>query len=980
MSACRPKGDSGRQSGAALPAKGSPEAPRLQAAPVHFLAVLAPAIDSCEFGPIRAETVGAAARGCNPDPVSPVLRPMPTFSTQFRTLALPMTVGLALAAAASALAVPQMEQDEMEGGMQADGASAPLTPDQVKFFESKIRPLLIANCYGCHSVSSGKSKGGLKLDTRDTMLKGGDSGPAVVPGDADSSLLIRAVRYLDSDYEMPPAGKLKDDDIKLLEEWVAMGAPDPRVESGAAAAAGHSPGTAHRWSADDIAKGRENHWAYKPLSAPKPPATADGDWSRSPIDSFILSGLEAKGLAPAADADPATLLRRASLDLTGLPPSKADLERFVKNPTPEAFARAVDALLASPQFGERWGRHWLDVARYAESSGKESNIFYPHAWRYRDYVIASFNEDKPYDRFLVEQIAGDLMQASDDAERAEQLIATGYLAVGTKSHNARGRAQFQMDLADEQIDAVTQGMLGLTVACARCHDHKFDPIPQKDYYAVAGIFLSTDTRYGTFEAQGNNHAAELIELPAKAGVPLGPTMNTQQRSLLVTAKERAEQESARAAELREQARTARQRGEEPPNLQQQLVRARAAEGLNRNLESILERYDASGKPTEANLVAMGAAERNRSVNARMLDRGELDKPGETVPRGFVQLISDGEEPKITKGSGRLEFAEWVADEENPLTARVWANRVWLHLFGDGLVPTPDNFGMSGQQPTNPELLDHLASRLIANGWSTKGLIREIMLTRAYAMSSAFDEKAASIDPDNALLWRMPKKRLEAEAIRDSMLMAAGLLDLRAPTGSRVALAEGGLRGPQQERLMSFLSGSADIYRSVYLPVVRDRVPESLEVFDFAEPAFVTGQRDVTNVPTQALYLMNSAEMARISDAFAARVVEGATDEAGRITLAFELAFGRKPTGAEIRACRGFLDDFLKAYGAEQAAANKSGAQNDARRANLRDRARARVEASRAAQTGGAPAGAPKYPEYSALCQALLLSGEFRTVD
>ncbi|MFN5497194.1 MAG: DUF1549 domain-containing protein, partial [bacterium] len=536
-------------------------------------------------------------------------------------------------------------QDGMKEGMQEGmqdaseaGSPAPLTPDQVKFFESKIRPILIANCYGCHSVSSGKSKGGLRLDTRDATLKGGDSGPALVPGDVDSSLLVRAVRYLDSDYEMPPAGKLRDDDIKLLEEWVAMGAPDPRIE-GAAVAAGHSPGTAHRWSSQDIDNGRQNHWAYKPLSAPKPPATKDSGWARSPIDSFILAGLEAKSLSPAADADPGTLLRRASLDLTGLPPSKTDLERFVKNPTPEAFARAIDALLASPQFGERWGRHWLDVARYAESSGKESNIFYPHAWRYRDYVIASFNEDKPYDRFLVEQIAGDLMQASDDAERAEQLIATGYLAVGTKSHNARGRAQFQMDLADEQIDAVTQGMLGLTVACARCHDHKFDPIPQKDYYAVAGIFLSTDTRYGTFEAQGNNHAAELIELPAKAGVPLGPTMNTQQRSLLVTAKERAEQESARAAELREQARTARQRGEEPPNLQQQLVRARAAEGLNRNLESILERYDASGKPTEANLVAMGAAERNRSVNARMLDRGELDKPGETVPRGFVQLIS-----------------------------------------------------------------------------------------------------------------------------------------------------------------------------------------------------------------------------------------------------------------------------------------------------------------------------------------------------
>ena len=881
--------------------------------------------------------------------------------------------------------LPTMSDDPMQdgtggamgGGATAPIAEAPLSADELKFFESKIRPLLIANCYGCHSVSSGKSKGGLRLDTRDAMLKGGDSGPAVVPGDADSSLLIRAVRYLDSDYEMPPAGKLKDEDIALLERWVAMGAPDPRVEG--AAAVGYSPGTVHRWTSEDIARAKENHWAYKPLSSPEAPATKNRDWARSPIDSFILAGLEEKNLAPARDADPATLLRRASLDLTGLPPSKADVERFVRNPTPEAFARAIDTMLASPQFGERWGRHWLDVARYAESSGKESNIFYPHAWRYRDYVIESFNEGKPFDQFLTEQIAGDLLDASSDAERAEQLIATGYLAIGTKSHNARGRPQFQMDLADEQIDAVTQGMLGLTVSCARCHDHKFDPIPQKDYYAVAGIFLSTDTRYGTFEAQGNNHPAGLVELPANADVPLGPIMNLQQRSQIAGAKERAAQEAMRADELREQARTARQRGEEPPNLQAQLVRARAAEGVNRNLESILERYDESGKPTEANLVAMGAAERGRSVNARLLDRGELDKPGAVVPRGFVQLISDGDEPKITKGSGRLEFAQWVADEENPLTARVWANRVWLHLVGTPIVPTPDNFGMSGQQPTNPALLDHLASRLIASGWSTKTLIREIMLSRAYAMSSDFNEYAASVDPDNALMWRMPKKRLQAEAIRDSMLQAAGLLDLRPPPGSRIAFAEGGLRGPQQERLMSFISGNSDSYRSVYLPIVRDRVPESLEVFDFAETAFVTGQRDVTNVPTQALYLLNSAEMARISDAFAARVVQGAADENGRITLAFELAYGRKPSSGELRACREFLDDFKSAYGREQAASNRNGAQSDGRRASMRERARARLEGARGTQAE-ASAATPRHPEYSALCQALLLSGEFRSVD
>jgi hypothetical protein len=875
--------------------------------------------------------------------------------------------------------LPQMADDApMQSDMQAVGIEAPLTPEQVKFFESKIRPILIANCYGCHSSSSGKSKGGLRLDTRDATLKGGNSGPAIVPGDADSSLMIRAVRYLDSDYEMPPAGKLKDADIALLEEWVAMGAPDPRAEGAAAPASGHSPGTAHRWTADDISKGRASHWAYRPVAAPAPPATADRTWARSPIDSFILAGLEAKGLRHADDADPATLLRRASLDLTGLPPSKEDLDRFARKPTPEAFAAAVDAMLASPAFGERWGRHWLDVARYAESSGKESNIVYPHAWRYRDYVIESFNEDKPYDRFLVEQIAGDLLPAADDAARAEQLVATGYLAIGTKSHNARGRAQFGMDLADEQIDAVTQGMLGLTVACARCHDHKFDPIPQKDYYAVAGIFLSTDTRYGTFQAQGNNHPSGLLELPANAGVALGPTLPASQRSVLVAAKERAEQEAARGRDVQEQLRTARRTGGDvPANLQQQAQRARIAQGASRNLQSIVARFDDDGRPTEANRVAMGAVDRARPVDARFLDRGELDKPGETVPRGFVQLISDGDEPRIARGSGRREFAEWIADKDNPLTARVWANRVWLHLFGKAIVPTPDNFGMSGQQPSNPELLDHLASRLVANGWSTKKLIREIVLSRAYAMSSEFDAKAAAVDPENTLFWRMPKKRLEAEAIRDSMLMAAGLLERRSPAGSRVAFAEGGLRGPAQERLLSYLAANGDNHRSVYLPIVRDHVPESLEVFDFAEPAFVTGQRDVTNVPTQALYLMNSAEMARISDAFAARVLQGGKDEASRITLAFELAFGRRPTAAESRACREFLDDFGTVHARERPAADSPG--GDPARTTLRERARARFAAARAAQAGTV-VPPPENPAYSALCQAILLSGEFRTVD
>ena len=895
----------------------------------------------------------------------------------------------------SPLAVGQtMAQDPPIEAM--DGSTEPMAPldeapaltaDELKFFESKIRPILIANCYGCHSVSGGKSKGGLRLDTRDAMLRGGKSGPTIVAGDLDSSLLIRAVRYDDPETSMPPDGALKADEIKLLEQWVSMGAPDPRVEAADTDAASQtaSPGTAHRWSAQDIADGKSRHWSYKPVVAHTAPEVNEKTWPTSAIDAFLLAEMERKGLTHANDASSNTLLRRASFDLTGLPPSASALATFSADTSPEAFARAIDVMLASPQFGERWGRHWLDVARYAESSGKESNIAYPHAWRYRDYVINAFNTDKPFDRFLVEQLAGDLLPAATDAQRAEQIVATGYLAVGTKSHNGRGKPQFQMDLADEQLDATTQGMLGLTVACARCHDHKFDPIPQKDYYAVAGIFLSTDTRYGTFEAQGNNHPAQLIALPAQSGMTLGATMPQQQRNILATAAQRADDEAAKGEALMAQAIDARRKGEDlPADLQQKVQRARAAAGLSRNIDSLESRYDERGAPTDKNLVAMGAVDRSMPLNARVLDRGELDKPTTVVHRGYVQVLSDGDEAFIAKGSGRLELAEWIADDANPLTARVWVNRVWLHLFGKGLVATPDNFGMSGQTPTNPELLDHLATRLIANKWSTKQLIREIMLTRAYGMSSAYDAKNAEIDPDNDFVWRMPQKRLEAEALRDSMLVAAGLLDPTPRNGSPVNFTEGGARGPAQDRIFATAAAQgSDNFRSVYLPVMRDKIPEALEVFDFAESAFVTGQRDTTNVPTQALFLMNSAEIARMSDAFAQRVVESSPKETEQIAAAFMIALGRTPSPSESRACRQFIDDFRKATAKDAAIEAKlnppqNQASNESRRGqNARERIRERMQANNAK---AATAPASLYPAYSALCQALFLSGEFRTVD
>src|SRR5262245_15043439 len=389
------------------------------------------------------------------------------------------------------------------------------TPEQAAFFEKSIRPVLVRECFSCHSASAEKIKGDLRLDTREGLRKGGKKGPAIVPGDPKESLLVLALNHEEGQLKMPPKKKLGGDVVADFEKWVAMGAPDPR------------DGTSRSAKYEiDIEKGRK-FWAFQPPRKAAPPAVKDAAWPRGDIDRFLLAELETKGLKPVADADPRTLLRRLYFDLTGLPPKPEEVEAFAKeyaaNPQP-ALEKVVDRLLASPQFGERWGRHWLDVARYAESSGRSVNFAYPHAWRYRDYVIAAFNADKPYDQFLKEQLAGDLLSAKDDKEKAEFLIATGFLAIGPKTHDERNREQFQLDVVDEQIDATFQAFQGLTVACARCHDHKFDPIPQKDYYAVAGIFRSTQTCYGTARVFQNNHSSPMVNLPKGAGVtiPLEP--------------------------------------------------------------------------------------------------------------------------------------------------------------------------------------------------------------------------------------------------------------------------------------------------------------------------------------------------------------------------------------------------------------------------------------------------------------------------
>ncbi len=872
-----------------------------------------------------------------------------------------------LFACASTLGSVRADDDgsmQMGGDAPAPTADRPLTPKEISFFEGKIRPVLVGQCYSCHSSAATKLRGDLLLDTSEGMLKGGENGPAIVPGDLDDSLLIRAIRQSDPDLSMPPKGKLSDAVIKDFETWVMMGAPDPRtVHAGTIDAAG--PALTNY--ATNIEKGRQ-FWAFRPPTKPAVPEVA-GDWPLGDLDRLTLASMEAKGASPVADADRRTWLRRVTFDLTGLPPTPQELVAFEKDTTPDAFERVVDRLLASEGYGERWGRHWLDVARYAESSGKESNVVYPHAWRYRDYVIDAFNADKPFDQFVREQIAGDLLPAENSTDRAEKLIATSYLAIGPKSHSAQNPRQFSFDLADEQIDAVSQGLLGVTVACARCHDHKFDPIPQKDYYALAGIFLSSTTAFGTERSPGNRHAGPIVELPKDARIPDGPTMPTARRSLIATAAERLKREADEAAEAMKG-----EKGEKNDKGDNQ-ARFRIKQQRDQEvvLETILERFDAEGRPTEMNRVTMGVIEGDRMVDAPVLTRGEIDKAGERVKRGFVQVLTDGSQPAISEGSGRRELAAWIASPENPLTARVWANRVWLHLFGRGIVPTPDNFGNSGMPPSDQRLLDWLATRLVELHWSTKSLVREIVLSHTYRIASTNSPANTKADPENVTWWRYPTRRLEAEAIRDAMLAAAGSLDRTRPVGSPVNFAEGAIRGPTQQLLAGI--NAATNTRSVYLPIVRDQIPESLEVFDFAEPAFVTGDRAETSVPTQALYLMNSPEVLRTADAFAERLLGQKGSEGDRIILAFQLALGRRPSSSEINGARDFLKAFAKRDDAKPEGSGSGAKASEGNRRGARIRERI---ANAKGPTTSAPTG--EGAAWSAFCQTLFQSAEFRTLE
>jgi hypothetical protein len=747
----------------------------------------------------------------------------------------------------------------------------PASPTSRDEFESKIRPLLVENCQSCHGAE--KQKGGLRLDSRASLLTGGDSGPAIVPGRPDESLIVQAIGYAD-DLKMPPKKKLTDEKLAAVRTWIAAGAPWPDSDSVPAAT------TAKPASGADFTPEQKGFWAFQPPRDHQAPAVKRADWVRSPIDAFILAGLEAKGLAPAPPADRRTLIRRATFDLTGLPPTPEEVTAFETDQSPGAFETVVERLLASPHYGERWGRHWLDLARYADSNGMDENLSFGNAWRYRDYVVRNFNADRPYNRFMAEQIAGDLMRdAEPDASHSseyDRLIATGFLVVGPKMLAEDDPVKMEMDVIDEQIDTIGRTFMGLTIGCARCHDHKFDPIRTADYYGFAGIFKSTKTMENyKVVARWNER---LLCTPAE---------QARKEALDRTAGEIQSEIDAIVKKAKEKDREAQAR----------------LEVLRKNLKQ--SRIDAREIPS-----AMAVADRE-PVDLKVHIRGSHLTLGAVAPRRFPAILTGLErhETFAPAESGRRQLAEWLGSPDHPLTSRVMVNRIWLWHFGSALVRTPDNFGRLGDRPTHPQLLDWLAREFVRGGWSIKRMHRAIMLSSAYQMSTAFNDRADSVDPENRLMWRMNRRRLEAESIRDSILAVSGRLD-RAFGGSL-------LKTPNRAYVAGTASVSGETYntrrRSLYLPIIRSALYEVLQAFDFADPSAPNGQRDTTTVAPQALCLMNSSLAAESSRAMADQVLSRqAVDDAARVAQIYSVAFGRAPAAAETDRALIFIDRYQHA--------------------------------------------------------------------
>ncbi|MFO0903993.1 MAG: PSD1 and planctomycete cytochrome C domain-containing protein [Pirellulales bacterium] len=916
-------------------------------------------------------------------------------------------------------------------------AADPPSPEQLEFFERQVRPLLVQHCYACHA--KGQKKGGLTLDSRAALLAGGDSGPALAVDRLEASLLLEAVRY-EGGVQMPPSGKLTAQEIDVLKRWVLQGAPWPPEKMGGGDI--RESGT--------IDDSDRRFWSFVPPQRAPFPSVADAAWSRTGIDPFIAVRREAEKLPVAPDADRRTLARRLSLDLVGLPLSLEETEAFLADDGPDSVARLVDRLLASPRHGERWARHWLDIARFGEDQAHTFQArTYPEGYRYRDWIVSAFNGDLPYDQFVRRQIAGDLLRSADDRE---SLPALGFFALGPVYYADAGCAPKALaDEWDDRVDTLSRGFLGLTVACARCHDHKFDPITMRDYYALAGIFASSNyqelplvpqadvDRFNAAQAAAKEQEKAVNELrqslarqvaednvslvarslvaswtlvnrrKSDARFPLAEAAQAEQlreplvdawvkylsgdqwpsKPLLAPWKEflastDATHDLAGNEAIRAQARLAAQAVQDRLStalarrrqLEREYEAARAAAAdeaarkkvakppLEKELADLLKEWVEDAKSPlvppkdklephldEARRAQLATAQteleqRKKQVGPKYAFahglaegepktlkihlRGDHKKLGDEAPRRFLEVLSHDSPALVAAGSGRRELAEAIASPANPLTARVWVNRVWQQHFGRGLVATPSNFGTLGARPTHPELLDDLAVRFMESGWSNKWLHRELVLSRTYGLSAARSLEGQAQDPDNRWLWRASRRRLDIETWRDSLLVAADAIDLR-------------LGGPGED-----LASNNHRRRTLYSKVSRHELNAMLRLFDFPDPNLTSEQRVITTVPLQQLFVLNSDFMVRLARGLASRAErEGGADETQRLELAYQAAFGRRPSPEELQLGRDFLAAASQPTVASPASAN---------------------------------AKPPSLPPLVQWCQALLAANELQFVD
>lgn len=795
----------------------------------------------------------------------------------------------------------------------------------VKHFETSVRPLLLEHCAKCHGAA--KQWAGLRLDSREAILKGGDSGPAAVPGDADSSLLIRAVRHEDENLQMPQDEKLTAAQIQALTDWVNSGMAFP--DSGSASNRTRDP----------------NHWSFQPPGEVEVPQLVNVEFTeraRNEIDNFVLAKMESAGVTLAPQADRATLIRRVTFDLTGLPPTPEEIAAFLNDKSDDAYSKLIDRLLASPAYGERWGRHWLDVARYADSNGLDENVAHGNAWRYRDYVVQSFNSDKPFDRFITEQIAGDLLESKSEAERHECLIATGFLSIGPKVLAEVNMPKMRMDIVDEQIDTVGRVFLGMTFGCARCHDHKFDPISAADYYGLAGIFKSTKTM-DTYTKVAKWHEHPLKNAEAAA-------MQAEYDAQLAAKKQAIEAFVAMAdAAVKSQLEADPASGNAPAA---ESLEARYSEATKAELTKLREELTAVEKAVPELPAAMGVVE-DEVADVAVHLRGNPGRLGDVVARHLPGVMVGPDMPTFSGDkSGRRELAEWLTDARHPLTSRVLVNRFWRWHFGRGLVKSTDNFGLLGEKPTHPELLDWLANRLTQDHWSLKSLHRLILHSATYQQSSVANAGNLEKDPDNSLWTHFPVRRLSAEEIRDAMLFVSGQLD-QSMGGSLLKVKN---RGYLFDHTSIDTTDYSSRRRSLYLPVIRNNVFDLFQLLDFPDPAVPTGDRATTTVAPQALMMMNSGFVMQAADDLAMKVTSSTDDDKVRLEKLYATVLGRSPSAAEIAEDITFLQQTMPALESTDVRGSET-------------------SAPVAVDPTGASLDAEKQA-WSVLCQVLLASSEF----